>query len=181
MPNPKRVTNMKTQFILKTLIICSLLLGSIGLHAQNPIDDFRGLEWGTKLSDVTFNEKEVQLEFYAEINNQERWYYRNNDDLTIGTAAVDQIYYVFDEANRFFKVVINGKASSNEEMHTVIQQRLGGPTGYRQWDRKVISSWKMDQVTLLFTEWRSKDYSIQIESFADEAYRRQINSEINDF
>ena len=156
------------------------ILGVATIAAQEPVADFRGLAWGTPLEEATLDGKKVDLQYYTTINN-ENYYYLPDDELEIGTAELQQIFYVFDEHKRFFKVVIDGKPESNEEMSFILAKRFGSPTTIRRRETKFISGWEIGSVDVLLTEWRSEDYLLQIESVADDRYENEVNSEIDDF
>ena len=90
---------MKQKFLL---VACGLLLAMMfttnGLAQIEPIDDFRGIAWGQQMG----NNNEIDdLNFIEEdTEGKKSIYISTNDDGSIGTAEVREIYYHFDEDAR---------------------------------------------------------------------------------
>lgn len=158
-----------------------LLLSGTFVFAQEVIDGFRGIKWGTELEAVEIEGKEVELEYYATISGED-YYYLTEDDMQIGTARLSRIFYVFDAFDRFVKVVMDGLAESNDDINTVLTERLGPMHSYRVKSTKKLKNWEIQDVEVLLTEFRSGDYVLQIENTAsEEAYEEEMNEGIEDF
>ncbi|MEM1324386.1 MAG: hypothetical protein AAGI23_00450 [Bacteroidota bacterium] len=160
-----------------------LTLWSLTTFAQSSsaVDHFRGVRWGTSFDQVAFGDGERADLVYAASGADGKYYMRRNEDLTIGTALLENIYYIFDENDQFYKVIISGKAASNEDMEFILQQRFGKADKRYRKRPKYVRQWDAGDVVVIFSEQRSKDFVLQIESNADVKSYIEINSNIEDF
>lgn len=167
---------------MKNYLSILFIFISLSLQAQEAVEDFRGLKWGTLFEEVSFDDtRETNLIYRGGNGEIGKYYVRKDEDLTIGTVLLEDIYYVFDGQNRFYKVVINGKASANEDMEYVLQKRFGKADKRYRRSPKFIRRWEINDVNIIFSEQRSKDFVLQIESKADVKTYVDINSNITDF
>ncbi|MDX1666287.1 MAG: hypothetical protein R3350_03615 [Saprospiraceae bacterium] len=149
---------------------------------QGNIEGFRGLQWGTHVDSVTIHGEEVEMELYTTTDmNKEKLYRLEEEDLTIGTAELNDIYYVFDDQDRFFRVIINGKADYNEDMEFILQNKFGPADMRFRKNGKFVRNWTLKDVSLIFEESRTKDFTVIIESDRDERDFYQINTQVDDF
>lgn len=165
-------------YTLTLLFICVCLFA----QAQEAVEDFRGLKWGTPFDEVEFNDDRDATLLYRGGNEEVgKYYVRRDEDLTIGTVLLDDIYYVFDGQDRFYKVVMNGKADANEDMEYILQKRFGRADKRYRRSPKYVRRWEVGDVNVIFSEQRSKDFVLQLESEADVKTYVDINSNITDF
>jgi len=150
------------------------------MHAQEAVKDFRGISWGTPRTDMPFELKKAGMRQRSELAGQSL-YSRPGEDLTIGTATLKNIYYGFDEKQRLNLVVLEGTPESNEDMEYILQQRFGKADGRVRRRGKFTRGWSVGRVDIVFTESRSKDYTVILEANKDDDAFYEINTNIEDF
>jgi hypothetical protein len=169
---------MKYYFLLFLLTSISCILSA---QSTSSVDDFRGIKWGTTFEEVKFADGERADLVFAASGADGRYYTRRNEDLTIGTALLEKIYYVFDGNNHFYKVIMSGDAASNEDMEFILQKRFGKADKRYRKRPKYVRQWHAGDVDIVFAEQRSKDFTLLLESNADVKSYVEINSNIEDF
>lgn len=85
---------------MKSIIFTLLILFSAETFAYDPHDSFRGIKWGTDISQLS---EEMTA---AGGNGKTAYYNRKNDQLKIGEAQLSSVKYLFYEG-KFYKVVIS--------------------------------------------------------------------------
>jgi hypothetical protein len=168
---------------MKPLNVLPFLLISLSLtalRAQEAVKDFRGISWGTSRTDMPFELKKADMRNQPELADLSL-YRRPGEDLTIGTATLKNIYYGFDEKQRLNLVVLEGTPESNEDMEYILRQRFGKADGRVRQGGKFIRGWSVGRVDVVFTESRSKDYTVLLEANEDEDAFYEINTSIEDF
>jgi hypothetical protein len=167
-----------TKQILIGLVATAWL--SCAALAQDPVLDFRDIEWGTARSDMPFTLKKATPKRQPDFAGSDL-YQRSGEDLTIGTARLKNIYYGFDEKGSFNKVVLEGNPDSNEDMEYILQQRFGKADGRVRRAGKFIRGWSVGRVDVIFTESKSKDYTVILEAGEDPSAFYETNAHIEDF
>lgn len=162
---------------LALLLVFTVMSSSL---AQKAVDDFRGLKWGVNLDDAQFKNEE-NPKFIYRGGQEEKYYVRANEDLSIGTALLENIFYVFDEQSQLYKVILNGKAHANEDMNFIINQRFGKADKRFRKNGNYIRIWRVGDVNVILREQRSKDFVLQLESQENVKNYVSINSSIDDF
>lgn len=90
-----------------------LLIPSIAFTFQNEPDNFRGIKWGTNINELP------NMQLYDTEGSAAR-YTRKGDEMKIGDADLDAVYYSFSEG-RFCSVFIQFSSLSN---YYIIKQIL---------------------------------------------------------
>jgi len=162
---------------------CLLLIGSMvnGQESSSMITDFRGLEWGAPLDSVAFDEAPNPVMMATLEAEDGKYYQRKNENLSIGTAELKNIFYVFDDNNRFYKVVIDGKRSANDDMEFILQQKFGPADDQLQKKYETVKLWNVGEADIVFTERNDQDFTLQIQSNLRKKSFYEINTQVDDF
>lgn len=162
------------------IILLFLFATTIG-WTQQEVSDFRGLAWNTPLEEVAFdNEDKIDL-IHRGRSATSNYYERRYENLTIGTAVLESIIYVFDENDAFYKVILSGSANANEDMEYILLKKFGKPDKRLRKNTKFIRVWNVGDVDVVLSEQRSKDFVVHFESNVAEDNFEKINSNIDDF
>jgi hypothetical protein len=87
------------------LLIISVCVAIPALAFQNEPDGFRGIKWGTNIS-------ELSDMLVVESGKDTLYYSRKDENMKVGDADIDQISYGFYK-NRFFVVLVEYHGHSN--------------------------------------------------------------------
>ena len=89
--------------------------------------DFRQMKWGSHKDSIM---QDGVPKNFAKVNTKSdsNMYFIPNDDLTIGTVFCDQIYYVFNNANRLVKVRLVFPRRQLGEMKYILRTKFDDPT-----------------------------------------------------
>lgn len=165
----------------KIKIIMLLLFATAIGWTQQEVEDFRGLAWNTPLEAVEFdNEADIDL-IHRGRSATSNYYERRYENLTIGTAMLKNITYVFDENDLFYKVILSGDASVNEDMEYILLQRFGKPDKRLRKKTKSIRVWNIGEVDIILSEQKSKDFVVHFQSNEAEEKFEKDNTTIDDF
>lgn len=129
----------------KVAAILALVSLSIFAWTQEKVEDFRGIDWGTARSAFDFEENLIS----KGATESSTYYERDGEDLTIGTAMLENIFYVFDDRERFYKVVLNGTSQYNEDMEYILLQRFGKPDKRFRKNAKFVRMWNIGKVNII--------------------------------
>ena len=112
---------MKKGLILAVVLVLALSLGAFAF--QNEPEGFRGLKWG----DPPGEDMKVNRIFklYQDKLDMIIWYTRQGDELKIGGAKLEGIYYGFYK-NKFMRVEI--ETEDYELLREVLYLKFGEPT-----------------------------------------------------
>ena len=123
---------MPSQRMLGTLVfllIISVCVAIPALAFQNEPDGFRGIKWGTNLSELP----DMVL---TEDVGDEKFYTRKSDKMKIGEADIGRISYRFYK-NRFCGVLVGFTGSSNfTKLKAVLFDQYGQPEQTNQFMEK---------------------------------------------
>ena len=87
------------------LLAASLILSPPVFAFQNEPDGFRGIKWGTNISELS----EMGL---IEDDGESKFYVRKNDKMQIGDADLERIAYVFYK-DRLYGIMVRYSSSLN--------------------------------------------------------------------
>jgi hypothetical protein len=87
------------------LLAVSLIHSLPATAFQNEPDGFRGIKWGTNISELP----DMRL---AEDTGEEKYYQRMNDKMQIGDSELERIVYGFYK-NRFFVAIVTCRDHTN--------------------------------------------------------------------
>jgi len=108
------------RFAISLFVIFIIFVCSNAYAMKNDPDGFRGIKWETKISDLNKNE-------FTFDHTEENFliYTRETDELKIGAAKLDVIYYIFWH-DKLSGVFISGKGQSNfDSLLLVLQEKYG--------------------------------------------------------
>ena len=87
------------------VLAVSLVVSLPAFAFQNEPDGFRGIKWGTRISELS----DMRL---TEDSKEERYYTRLNDKMQIGSTEIERIVYGFYK-DRFFVVIVTCRHHDN--------------------------------------------------------------------
>lgn len=171
---------------MKKLISVIIFLTFIVLtsFSQNKsFDDFRGLKWGDSMiadNMVKINNSYIELSLQKEENNKS-YYTLENEDLTIGTAELDMIYYVFDDGGEFCGLDIEGQPESKDDIIYILENKFGDSPIYIKNNEVRYRQWKTKNgVNIKLYENENDDYILQVrDKSMDDFY--EVNNDVDDF
>ncbi len=126
------------------IMVADSSTGDVEKNEMAPDAGFRGIPWGTKLSELPDmvkigGERGVML------------YSRKDDSLHIGAADLESIHYMFDESQLFYGVAFSSDGTSNNQnLLDALKHRFGDR--WKQPNRfmeKFI--WERDNARVLFS------------------------------
>ncbi len=172
---------------MKKLITLLFVVGFVFINAQNVpdrIEGFRDFKWGSHVDSIYINGNKVIFTPANKVDllNGGKFYTVNNDDLTIGSIGLTNIYYVFsDKTNRLYKVILEGKKQNVEEMDFIVDYKYGKHVNELVDDDKVSKQWIVADVTLSLYNFNYNKFEFELLSDweAAEAYKKNIN--VSDF
>ena len=123
------------------LLIISVYVAIPAFAFQNEPDGFRGIKWGTNISELTDM-------LVAESGKDTLYYVRKNDTMKIGDADIDQISYGFYKS-RFFQVLVEYKGYVNfTKLKAILIGQYGKPEQPNQLMEKYF--WSGGTVDIFF-------------------------------
>ena len=167
---------MKPIFISFSLLFCVL----VSQANQDSVPAFRSIKWGANLDSIFANGKKVEF-VNSEDPGFQNAYIIPNDDPNIGNVRMNKIYYIFNEENRFSKVVMEGRKMDTEEIDFVVQYKFGEHQNSKSFDGGGYKQWIIREVTITLVEHQYHKFELTIESDWEiaEAYRKNTN--VDDF
>lgn len=148
------------------------------------IEGFRNFIWGTHVDSTFVNGQKVNFVPATKVDllNGGKFYTLPNDDLTIGSVRLTNIYYVFsDDNSRLYKVLLEGKKKDVEEMEFIVDYKYGDHVNEAVDDDKVSKQWIVADVTLSLYNYNYNKFEFELVSDweAAEAYKKNTN--VTDF
>jgi len=162
------------------IIVCLLMMPILSIGQLN-IDDFRGAKWGQSMEEIQF-EGNKDPKFVREGSSGPYTIYSiENDNYTIGTAKLSRIHYHFNQSGQFVRVIMEGSDEYNEDIESILSNRLPKPdkTILYQWE--VIRTWEDDQVVVIFREYKDMDFILELNSKVGLISKMKKNAKIDDF
>lgn len=202
----EKLTSMKKHFILLALIVsCFTLLQAQPTNKPKkpkkpktetkPKDtpketpkenayifaDFRDIKWGEHIDSIYKGEVKVTFVKSTEYGDKNA-YIILDDDMNIGTVLLSNIFYIFNEDDRFVGVIMMGQSKQFGEMRYILINKFGAP---HKEDETVSSKkyfWTIDDVRIsLSNENISKKFTVDFTSDYDINKSKTINREVDDF
>jgi hypothetical protein len=148
---------------------------------QNAWDGFRGIKWGEDIKAIP------DMILQQDFGDGFAAYTRNNDDLTLGTVTLEQVWYGFYKG-RFVWAAMVGSANKwrtyetvleenkqVESMHSIVSARFGVETGKPDPARPQnifarISEWKHSDVLVEFSPRGTRTTLWQEDKFPQHSY-----------
>lgn len=92
---------------IKYVVFLFIVFTSLISYAyENEPDGFRGIKWGTDISEMK------DMVVYGKLHDSTQMYERQNDEMQIGDAKIEHIFYLFWN-NKLSTVMIVTKESAN--------------------------------------------------------------------
>lgn len=165
---------------LKIAIVIFLLL-PLSAQSQLNIDDFRGAKWGQTMDEIQFDHNKNPVFIREGKSGPYTIYSLQNENHQMGTAKLKHIHYHFNKNGKFVRVIIEGSDEYNEDIESILANRLPPPdkTVLYQWE--VIRTWEDDQVVVIFREQKEQDFVLELNSKVGLLAKMKKNATIDDF
>lgn len=162
---------------MKQYFTLILLLGSLSISfAQNRVEDFRNIKWGTDLEKMPFTAQEVEIE------GLENAYVNADDDMYIGTVWLDNLIYVFSDDKRFTRVVMMGDRSQMPEINFIVKYKFGEPEEVIETESGKVREWTIGDVKFVLENMYTEDkFMLDITSDFESAENYRLNTTVSDF
>lgn len=143
--------------------------------------DFRDIKWGVHIDSVYKGEVKVNFIKSTQYGDKNA-YSILDDDMHIGTVLLSNIYYIFNDDDRFVGVILMGSGKQFGEMRYILINKFGPP----QKEDETVSSkkyfWTIDDVRIsLSNETISKTFTVDFTSDYGITESKRINREVDDF
>lgn len=150
---------------------------------QDRVNDFRQIEWGSHIDSIyRYGDK---LEFVKVDDKNKNGYgnafYLENDVKEIGSVETNKILYVFNDEDRFKKVIIEGDKSELEEMAFILDYKFGRHGASEKIDNVKYHNWVVQDVSFTLSEFEARDWKLVIESDWERAAMYKANTTVDDF
>jgi len=163
-----------------------LLLFTFGLFtaqssAQYILDDFRGVKWGTHKDSCVRDGKKMVLKPTQELG-QKNTYTNADDDLTLGSVKLKNIYYIFTEDDLFERLVMTAHGKTDfRDMKYILTYKFGDPE-LKDLAEGIQYSWNVGGVRVYLTlNSISDDFVVDIRSDFEINSNKKKNREVSDF
>lgn len=120
---------------------------------------FRNIDWGTPLDSFYIDGKKIELKKHErntltesfEYDFWENVYTIPNDDMTIGAAEMERIYYVFDEKDRLYRIAMYGSGENYFDIGFILRSKFGNPNEVTYLDGEKSKTWTVGDVDFVLT------------------------------
>lgn len=143
--------------------------------------DFRDITWGSHIDSVYKDGAKVDFVKSTEYGGKNA-YTISNDDMSIGTVVLRNIYYIFNDDDRFIGVIMIGTSKQFGEMKYILVNKFGQP---HKEDETVSSKqffWTIDDVRISLTnETINKLFTVDFTSDYAITESKRVNRDVDDF
>jgi len=168
---------MKRAFLAATFSLFFLAAFS----QTTSVPDFRGIKWGTHLDSATIGNSTVNF-LEDELGTEPNSYRIEGDDMSIGTAELQQITYIFNAKNRFIKVLMVGNEKYLPDMEFILSYKFGEPSNMRNFGYVSIKEWKVGDVTFTLSDYQEREqFTLTLESRWEYSEKYKKNMNVEDF
>ena len=145
---------------------------------------FRHIEWGVHIDSVFNGRLKVNFVKSNTVSDPNA-YVLENEDLTIGTVNLNQIYYYFTDRGRFTKVLLVADKKYFADMKYILSYKYDefqAPQISKSPNGNTVYQWTVDDVRITLTD-GAVDGLITVTFFMDYNLHefKLINSGVNDF
>jgi len=147
---------------------------------EKNVTQFRNIPWGAPKDSIYVNGK--KLDFTKDKNAlTKNTYYVVNDDMTIGNVRLTRVNYIFNDDDRFVKVLLEGPKEDAEQMRFILDYKFGAFKNESRVDNVSYKQWLVKDVTFTLGVYDFLKFEARIESNwqASEAYKKNIS--VDDF
>lgn len=142
--------------------------------------DFRGIEWGTHFDSCMRNEQKINFNRSTEVAEKNAWFIAD-DDMMIGTVQLSNIYYIFNQNNRFTGVKLRGNRAQFGEMKYILTYKFGD-SELRDGPKGAVYFWNIDDVRIYLNKDDSTEiFTVDFNSDYDIIESKRINRTVQDF
>lgn len=165
---------------MKHLLPLIFTIFSIFSLSAQEVDGFRDITWQMPLDSVIqlYNADDFTL---VDTVDGESYYVLANDDMTIGTAKLTSIQYVFDKDQKFSKVVLVGDLENRRAMDFILKSKFGKTLTYVNAHGVRYKEWEVGNVDIIFSTTNDEVYLVEIDYVPVENNFYEINSAVSDF
>ncbi len=167
---------------LITLFIFSSLAT---LKAQDEqFTHFRGLEIGDYMygNNLVMMDSGYEELVYHGTQDNIMYYFKEHEDLSIGTANLEMIFYLFDKDGKFRGVQFEGYPKSKDDMLFILENKFGKSPLYYQNKEVNYHQWYTENgVHIKFYENEDDDFIVYIINEPMSPENKEINQEVTDF
>ena len=164
-------------------LIIALMFLTFGSQAfsQYILDDFRQIKFGEHKDSIFVDNKKVNFIKTQELSTPNT-YLRKADDLNLGSVALNKIYYIFTDEDRFDRVAMIGQGFQKfREMKYILTFKFDDPE-LKDLGDGVQYSWNIDGVRVYLTYTPAgENFTVDIQSDYELNESRRKNQNVNDF
>ena len=165
-----------------SLLFILLAFVVLGFSQEQASTNFRAMQWGARIDSIFI--KDTKVSFVKDknpIGSTRNAYVIENDDLSVGNVKMNKIDYVFNEENRFTKVLMEGAQSDANQMKFILDYKFGVHKNESRVDGVTYYQWLVRDVTFTLAVSDYLKFEVKIESNwqASEAYKK--NTTVDDF
>ncbi len=169
---------------LMTVLFLMIMGLGFAQNDMNRIEGFRDFVWGSHVDSIFRDGEQVVFTPATKVDllNGGKFYTLPNDDMTLGSITLTNIYYVFSEAtNKLYKVLLEGKKADVEQMDFIVDYKYGQHVNEAIDDDKISKQWIIVDVTLSLYNFNYNKFEFELLSDweAAEAYKK--NTSVTDF
>jgi len=178
---------MKQISILALFLAASLSLMAQGNKKPNGkglIPGFRTMTWGVHIDSTMKNGRKVTF-LKSTTTSDPNAYVLENEDMTIGTVTLNNIYYYFTDRGRFTKVMMVADKKYFTDMKYILSYKYDDvqpPQISKTSNGSTVYQWTVDDVRITLTD-GSADGFMTVTFFMDFNLHefKIINSGVSDF
>jgi hypothetical protein len=149
------------------------------------LPSFRDIVWGSHVDSVYTQNGKVFFTRSMDIGNRTA-YLIPGDNMIIGTVLLDNIYYIFNNDDRFIGVQMFGKRDMGNrkqvgEMRYILTFKYGEPET-KELNKGVQYFWNIDDVRITLDDDESKGlFKVEFLSDFERTQSKRINMNVSDF
>jgi hypothetical protein len=171
---------MKKGLLSLVIVFASFTAFCAGPAGDEKVNDFRQIFWGA-VKDSIWRDG-TKVEFKRDGNSlTKNAYIIPNDNLTLGAVKLTNINYIFNDENRFYKVLITSDIKTYDEIFFILNYKFGDYKNESNVDNVHYIQWLVKDVTFTLAKYENSRVELIIESNwqASEDYKKNTN--VSDF
>lgn len=171
---------MKKGLLSLFVLFCSFAAFSAGPAGDEKVNDFRDIFWGAAKDSIWRDGQKV--EFKRDPNAvQKNVYIIPNDNMNLGAVKLNKVNYIFNDENRFYKVLLESDIKTYDEIFFILNYKFGDFKNESNVDNVHYIQWLVKDVTFTLAKYENSRVELIIESNwqASEDYKK--NTSVSDF
>lgn len=148
-------------------------------QTEERITDFRDIYWGTSL-DSTYRSG-FKVNFTKDKTSPEQDAYSiPGDKMKIGSVDLNRVNYIFNDEDKFYRVLLEGPRSQTDYMTFIIEHKFGD---YKKEiiDKTEVRTWTVQDVKITMYLHEFRDFQVYFESDWEVAQAYEENTNVEDF